>query len=192
MTPIYGLKNGQIKSLKAVIFLHHKLSSPFIILVINIIKSFHYSMETSGQVLSEIMLEERSTKLPVDHRGIVHQKVVPGRMGLNKKILEANLKNIFVSPYPTLVYRYGSVGRNFFSTSQIRYLLNLIVYRKTYLKRPLNKIQKNDCFFKSNYRIMQVKSIAECSQGAFCNTFDLHDAPICLNDLVVYIFEWPF
>ena len=31
---------------------------------------------------------------------------------------------------------------------------------------------------------MQVKSIAECSQGAFCNTFDLHLVPICLNNLV--------
>ena len=24
----------------------------------------------------------------------------------------------------------------------------------------------------TNYRLMQVKSIAECSKGAFCNTFD--------------------
>ena len=28
--------------------------------------------------------------------------------------------------------------------------------------------------FKTNYRLMQVKSIAECSKRAFCNTFDLH------------------
>ena len=27
------------------------------------------------------------------------------------------------------------------------------------------------------------KSIAECSLGAFCNTFNLHD--------VMYFFEWP-
>ena len=39
---------------------------------------------------------------------------------------KANLKNIFVSPYPTLFYRYGSVGR-IFLTSQIGYPLNLIV-----------------------------------------------------------------
>ena len=25
-------------------------------------------------------------------------------------VFQANLKNIFVSPYPTLFYRYGSVG----------------------------------------------------------------------------------
>ena len=28
--------------------------------------------------------------------------------------------------------------------------------------------------FKTNYPLMQVKSIAECSRKAFCNTFDLH------------------
>ena len=28
--------------------------------------------------------------------------------------------------------------------------------------------------FNSDYRLMQVKSIAECSKRAFCNTFDLH------------------
>ena len=30
------------------------------------------------------------------------------------------------------------------------------------------KVLKTDC------SLMQVKSIAECSLGAFCNTFDLH------------------
>ena len=28
--------------------------------------------------------------------------------------------------------------------------------------------------FKTNYSLMQVKSIAECSKRAFCNTFNLH------------------
>ena len=27
---------------------------------------------------------------------------------------------------------------------------------------------------KTDYRLMQVKSIAECSKRAFCNSFDLH------------------
>ena len=35
---------------------------------------------------------------------------------------------------------------------------------------------------------MQVKSIAECSQGAFYNTFHLHLMPICLTTFA-YIFE---
>ena len=29
-------------------------------------------------------------------------------------------------------------------------------------------------FLKTNGSVMKVKSIAECSLGAFCNTFDLH------------------
>ena len=70
-----------------------------------------------------------------------------------------------------------------FLSSQIGYPLNLIVYSKTCLKRPLNKRQKIVCFIKTDYRIMQVESIAECSQGAFCNTSDLHLALIFLNDL---------
>ena len=28
--------------------------------------------------------------------------------------------------------------------------------------------------FKTNFRLMHVKSIAECSKRAFCNTFDFH------------------
>ena len=35
--------------------------------------------------------------------------------------------------------------------------------------------------FKSDYRIMQVKSIAECSLGAFCNSFDFHKATYHLS-----------
>ena len=38
--------------------------------------------------------------------------------------------------------------------------------------------QKEDqkLVFKTDYHLMQVKSIAECSKRAFCNTFDLHKA----------------
>ena len=32
--------------------------------------------------------------------------------------------------------------------------------------------------FKTNYCLMQIKNIAECSKRAFCNTFDLHEATI--------------
>ena len=39
---------------------------------------------------------------------------------------------------------------------------------------------------------MKVKSIAECSLGAFCNTFDLHYAKIALeNPIFRRLFEWP-
>ena len=78
------------------------------------------------------------------------------------------------------VLSFPLVGRKLFffkQKSQIGYPLNLIVYSITYLKRPLKK----------RHRIMQVKIIAECSQGVFCNIFDLHLAPICLNGLCVYL-----
>ena len=35
---------------------------------------------------------------------------------------------------------------------------------------------------------MKVKSIAECSLGAFCNTFDLHKAIICLENQFLVFF----
>ena len=38
------------------------------------------------------------------------------------------------------------------------------------LKRPLSKSQ-NKCFFKTNYRLMQAKSIAECSKGSILQYF---------------------
>ena len=45
-------------------------------------------------------------------------------------------------------------------------------YSKTCLKRPLNNRQNKG--LKTNGSLMKVESIAECSLGAFCNTFDLH------------------
>ena len=54
----------------------------------------------------------------------------------------------------------------------------LELYSKTCVKQPLKKNTKY--VFKTNYHLMQVKSIAECSKRAFCNTFDLHLATICL------------
>ena len=48
------------------------------------------------------------------------------------------------------------------------------IYSKTCLKQSL-KINKTKVF-KTNGSLMKVESIAECSLGAFCNTFDLHKA----------------
>ena len=45
-------------------------------------------------------------------------------------------------------------------------------FSKICLKRPLKKDQ--NWVFKTDYLLMQVKSIAECSKRAFCNTFDVH------------------
>ena len=38
---------------------------------------------------------------------------------------------------------------------------------------------------KTGGSLMQVESIAECSRGAFCNTFDLHLAITSLEDLLL-------
>ena len=45
-------------------------------------------------------------------------------------------------------------------------------YSRTCLKWPLKNRQNKD--LKTNGSLMKVESIAECSLGAFCNTFDLH------------------
>ena len=46
------------------------------------------------------------------------------------------------------------------------------IYNKFCLKQPLRNRQ--DKTLKDKCCLKQVKSIAECSHGAFCNTFDLH------------------
>ena len=46
------------------------------------------------------------------------------------------------------------------------------LYSKTCVKQQLSKRPK--IVFQNQFRLKQVKSIAECSKGTFCNTFDLH------------------
>ena len=63
---------------------------------------------------------------------------------LGKDLDQANHKNIFVSPYQTLFYRYGSVGRKLiFLTSQIGYPLNL----KLYTVKPVLRGHSKNCVF---------------------------------------------
>ena len=50
-------------------------------------------------------------------------------------------------------------------------MLCLIVYSEACLKKPLNKRHKIVCFIKTDFRIMQVKSIAECY---FRSAFSTH------------------
>ena len=50
-----------------------------------------------------------------------------------------------------------------------------------------SKIDKTNVL-KTNDSLMKVESIAECSLGAFCNTFDLHLAIIGLeNQFLVFL-----
>ena len=57
-------------------------------------------------------------------------------------------------------------------------LVNKDIFSKTGLKRQLKK-KDQTLAFKTAYRLMQVKSIKECSMRAFCSTFDLHLATMC-------------
>ena len=74
---------------------------------------------------------------------------------------------------------------------------HFFVYSKACLKQPLKEDQK--LFFKTKYRLMQVRSIAECSKRAFCNTFDLHKVicPLfclvlsgCLSQVLLYMYHF--
>ena len=51
-----------------------------------------------------------------------------------------------------------------------------LLYSKTCLKRPLKNRQTKA--LTTNGSLMKVEGVAECSLGAFCNTFDLHLAII--------------
>ena len=67
------------------------------------------------------------------------------------------------------------------------------IYRcsKTCVKRPLSKRPK--MVFQTNYPLMQVKSIAECSKrkhSAILSTFIKQ--PVVIKIFVLSIFEWPF
>ena len=62
-------------------------------------------------------------------------------------------------------------------------------YSKTCVKQPFSKRLK--LVFKTNFRLMQVKSIAECSKhSAILSTFI--KLPFVIKIFVLPIFEWPF
>ena len=61
------------------------------------------------------------------------------------------------------------------------------MYSKACLKRPLKKKTKI-WFFKTDYRLMQVKSITECSNGILSTCTKL---PPVFKTFVLSIFEWP-
>ena len=61
-------------------------------------------------------------------------------------------------------------------------------YSKTCVKGPLQKDQK--LVFKTNYPLMQIKSIAESEHFAILSTFI--KLPFCHKIFVLSICEWPF
>ena len=72
--------------------------------------------------------------------------------------------------------------------------MHLRIYSKSCVKRPLLKRPKIGS--KTYYRLVQVKSIAECSKGehsAILLTFiDLKKLPFVIKIFALSIFEWPF
>ena len=71
------------------------------------------------------------------------------------------------------------------------YLVGLnIKCSKTCLKQPLKK--KTKIGFKTDYRLMQVKSIAECSNGSLLQYFPPSlSYHLSLRSLFCLFFEWP-
>ena len=61
--------------------------------------------------------------------------------------------------------------------------------RETCLKRPQWNDQK--LVFKTDYRLMKVKSIAECSKRTFCNNMTFIKLSFVIKTIVLSIFEWP-
>ena len=62
-------------------------------------------------------------------------------------------------------------------------------HSKTCVKRPLSKDQK--MLFKTNYCLMQVKSIAECSKGSILQYLRL-SLSYHLSKIFLSILEWLF
>ena len=89
---------------------------------------------------------------------------------------------LFFFPLPDPILQVW-VGRSIFLTSQIGYPLNLIVYSKTCLKRPLKKNTKNCLFFQDR--------LSHMAGQKYCRMLCIY-RPFVLTTFVVYIFEWPF
>ena len=53
-------------------------------------------------------------------------------------------------------------------------------------------LKKNKNWTKTNYRLMQIKSIAECSVEHFGILLTFIHLPIVIKIFVLFIFEWPF
>ena len=76
--------------------------------------------------------------------------------------------------------------------SYVMYHQIKLTYSETCVKRPLSKRPKN-CFFKTNYRLMQVKSIAECFTESILQYFQPSlSYQLSLRSLFCLFFEWPF
>ena len=74
------------------------------------------------------------------------------------------------------------------SVCKWQYCLYWHLYSKTYVQRPLSKRPK--IVFKTNFCLMQVKSITECSKAAILSTFI--KIPVVIDTFILSFIEWPF
>ena len=72
-----------------------------------------------------------------------------------------------------LVIFFNSLNARKLKKQYVQSDQGIFYYSKTCLKWSLKKKDKTKVF-KTIRSLMKVGSIAECSLGAFCNTFDLH------------------
>ena len=100
----------------------------------------------------------------------------------NKILAEiSDFKVLMICLFTLCVFLISRPFRGTISLSKwIHYIVRSVLHSK---RRP--KIG-----FKTDYHLMQVKSIAKCSKRAFCNTFNLIKLPFVLKTFVLSIFEW--
>ena len=95
-------------------------------------------------------------------------KALPGKLDIKRHspsilyIHHQQLLAVGATKYSSPVY----LNENVTSALELGYSVKTVL--GSHLKIDKTKV------LKTNGSLMKVKSIAECSHGAFCNTFDLH------------------
>ena len=79
----------------------------------------------------------------------------------------------------------------------LKYQVWLVIHKCKHKKENVNTVKpvlsshtKRDKtkVLKTSGSLMKVESIAECSTGVFCNTFNRHEAIICLENIFLGLF----
>ena len=72
----------------------------------------------------------------------------------------------------------------------LTFLAKYQVYSKTCIKQPLSKRPK--LVFKTDYRLLKVKSITECSKWSILRFLTFIKLPVVIKTFILSILEWPF
>ena len=91
-------------------------------------------------------------------------------LSLNKSYTGSSESTLVKIPHCLESTFHGSIMLTVLKRTVSKHMINK--NSKLCAERPSKKDQI--LVFKTDYRLMQVKSIAKCSKRAFCNTFDLH------------------